>query len=165
MTGLMRGLLWFPVLALVLASCNSSSSLLPGSGMSDEMAKTTTAGVAALAHPGQDPTQDAPPGSEVAPGVFVKAFTPENSDQRFEVVEFTVDIRVHGSQAQLVPYFMNLDEWMILKVIHLSPMEKYYKFQRIIPAGTQAPEIDPFNRALTDPQQGGKLGSPLTPRN
>ena len=166
----MRALLAIPVLSLALASCNQMS-LVPGrrpiASVTGEQAKTSTAAVAARAHPDQDPTatQPAPPGSEVAPGVFVKGLTPVNSGSRFEEVEFEVDIRVHGSQSKLVPYLMNLDEWMITKCIHLSPMVKLYRFRRIIPAGTREPEIDPFNRALTEPTPEVKLGTPHTPQN
>ena len=95
----------------------------------------------------------------------MKAFTPDNADTRFEVEEVTVDIRIPGSMSKLVRYLMNLDEWMLTKCIHISPFEKYYRFQRIIPAGAREPEIDPFNRRPTDPTSGVKLGTPYTPNN
>ena len=161
MSGLMRALLFLPILTLALASCGRVNLAPPPraiASVTGEEAKITTAGVAAIAHPDQDPTDPKPAlaPNEVAPGIFVKQYSPANTDKRFEVVEITVDIRQPRSQSKLVPYLMNLDEWMLTKCIHISPMEKYYRFQRIIPAGTQVPRIDPFNRKPPEPRTGIK---------
>lgn len=166
MSVLVRTLPSVVLAALLLASCQNVKPVPPSSpiaSVTGEEAKTTTAAVAALAHPVQDPAHSSTPGPatpEPAPGVVVRHFTPANSDKRFEIVEITVNIKEPRTQSRLVPYLMNLDEWMITKCIHISPMEKLYRFQRVVPKGTQAPTVDPFNRKPPEPQTGVKFATP-----
>lgn len=65
--------------------------------------------------------------------------------KKLEYADVYVDLKNPQGQKALVPYLLKPEEWTIVKVEHLSPTYKHYRFQRVASSdGKALPEVDPL---------------------
>ena len=65
--------------------------------------------------------------------------------KKLEYADVYVDLKNPQGQKALVPYLLKPEDWTIVKVEHISPTYKHYRFQRVASNdGKALPDIDPL---------------------
>ena len=121
---------------LTLAAC---SGLAPSENESRPISSVTDTGSA------KDAKDYKVQQSNPDPNTLKGAATPAvSASKKLEVVVVDVNLKEANGMRKVLPYLLNEDEWLILKVEQTSPTTKRYKFQRLTTPEKALTEYDPL---------------------
>ena len=158
----------------LLAGCQNLGGLVPGapSGNNTNNTVTTPAAGAAQSQAAQQAPKTASAGQATPDGAKLGGTGVKTSadgeapgstsapvqnpvvdrTKKLEYADIYVDLKDPQGQKALVPYLLKPEDWTIVKVEHLSPTYKHYRFQRVASNdGTALPEVDPLKPKKTPP--------------